>query len=218
LLATEGLCFLVCGGAEACGDALGHAVRGTGKRPTVLGSLGGADEDPRRQALTVAGALYALGHPLRWERLPPLQGRCVPLPSYPWQRQRFWIDAVATPAPTAPRPAAVTAASPPPPPAPLPQEALPSAAALQEQLRALPADQRPALLLASLRAITCDVVRLPPASLASEQPLRALGIDSILIAELQSRIQDATGVRLPLEQMLDGPPLTELSERILKII
>ena len=37
------------------------------------------------------GALYAAGHPVDWERLHSA-GRCTPLPRYPWQRERFWLD------------------------------------------------------------------------------------------------------------------------------
>ena len=42
------------------------------------------------EVLTACGRLYAAGADLSWPALPPAQGRCVRLPTYPWQRQRLW--------------------------------------------------------------------------------------------------------------------------------
>jgi medium-chain acyl-[acyl-carrier-protein] hydrolase len=44
------------------------------------------------------GALYVAGYPVDWTRLHPSGGRVVPLPAYPWQRRRCWIDDPAPPA------------------------------------------------------------------------------------------------------------------------
>ncbi|MEU7043560.1 beta-ketoacyl synthase N-terminal-like domain-containing protein [Streptomyces varsoviensis] len=41
--------------------------------------------------LTSLGALYAAGAEVRWAAVPPTGGRPVKLPSYPWQKQRYWI-------------------------------------------------------------------------------------------------------------------------------
>ncbi len=37
--------------------------------------------------------LYCVGYPLEWERLYPA-GRCLPLPRYAWQRERYWLERV----------------------------------------------------------------------------------------------------------------------------
>jgi acyl transferase domain-containing protein len=42
-------------------------------------------------------ALYEAGHPVTWAQPDP-QRRRVPLPTYPWQRDRYWIDLPSTPA------------------------------------------------------------------------------------------------------------------------
>jgi acyl transferase domain-containing protein/acyl carrier protein len=42
------------------------------------------------------GALYTLGYPVDWSRIYPNAGRCVPLPLYPWQRERCWMEPAAT--------------------------------------------------------------------------------------------------------------------------
>ncbi|WP_437611746.1 SDR family NAD(P)-dependent oxidoreductase [Sorangium sp. So ce834] len=57
----------------------------------VLASLQRGQEE-RRSLLRSLGALYATGQPVAWERLYPAGGRCVALPTYPWQQQRCWFE------------------------------------------------------------------------------------------------------------------------------
>lgn len=40
------------------------------------------------------GKLYTLGYPVDWYELYPQRGNFVRLPSYPWQRQRYWYESV----------------------------------------------------------------------------------------------------------------------------
>ncbi|MGP3974371.1 type I polyketide synthase [Streptomyces sp. 8N114] len=37
--------------------------------------------------------LYVRGFPVTWTALHPDGGRCAKLPTYPWQRERYWVDA-----------------------------------------------------------------------------------------------------------------------------
>jgi acyl transferase domain-containing protein len=54
-------------------------------------------EEPERAAMLGAlGMLYTQGYPIAWNKLYPNGGECVSLPSYPWQRQRFWLDTRTT--------------------------------------------------------------------------------------------------------------------------
>jgi phthiocerol/phenolphthiocerol synthesis type-I polyketide synthase C len=48
------------------------------------------DEPERATMLESLGALYSAGYAVDWARLYPKGGRCVALPVYPWQRERFW--------------------------------------------------------------------------------------------------------------------------------
>ncbi|XXX82571.1 SDR family NAD(P)-dependent oxidoreductase [Sorangium sp. So ce134] len=52
-------------------------------------------DDPEVESLLAAlGALHARGHAIDWERFfAPLGARRVPLPTYAFQRERFWIEA-----------------------------------------------------------------------------------------------------------------------------
>jgi acyl transferase domain-containing protein/acyl carrier protein len=59
------------------------------------------EEDELITLLRGLGMLYTVGHDIDWQRLYPA-GRCVSLPGYPWQRERFWFE----PAKSAPRSAA----------------------------------------------------------------------------------------------------------------
>ncbi len=66
---------------------------------TAVGSLR-RNADERRTMLQGLGAVYAAGYPVDWRSLAPPDGRCVPLPAYPWQRKRYWIQASAATART----------------------------------------------------------------------------------------------------------------------
>jgi len=62
-----------------------------GQKGTVLPSLR-RHEAERQQLLGSLGALHTLGYPVTWHSLYPAGGRCVRLPSYPWQRERYWQE------------------------------------------------------------------------------------------------------------------------------
>ncbi len=51
------------------------------------------EEDEQVTMLSSLGTLYSRGYALDWDRLYPTGGRSIPLPAYPWQRERFWVDA-----------------------------------------------------------------------------------------------------------------------------
>ena len=59
---------------------------------TVVGSLR-RGQDERLAMLEALGALWARGYSMDWGRLFPWGGRRVPLPTYPWQRERYWLEA-----------------------------------------------------------------------------------------------------------------------------
>ena len=64
-------------------------VLATGRSGVCLPSLR-RDEPERATMLESLGALYSAGYEVDWARLYPTGGRCVALPAYPWQRERFW--------------------------------------------------------------------------------------------------------------------------------
>jgi acyl transferase domain-containing protein len=50
--------------------------------------------DERVAMLSALGALYTRGYPVSWAPH-AAGGRCVSLPAYPWQRERYWIEPVS---------------------------------------------------------------------------------------------------------------------------
>lgn len=66
-----------------------------GRACTLLPSLR-RDDPERATMLTSLGTLYTFGQPVAWDQLHPQGGRCVAAPTYPWQRDRFWLDGTAT--------------------------------------------------------------------------------------------------------------------------
>ncbi len=62
-----------------------------GASSTLVGSTE-RGESEAEALLRSLGTLHALGFPVDWPALSPNGGRCVPLPSYPWERQRHWFD------------------------------------------------------------------------------------------------------------------------------
>lgn len=51
------------------------------------------DVDEQRSILEALGTLYRTGQVIEWSRLYAQGGQFVRLPGYPWQRQRYWVDA-----------------------------------------------------------------------------------------------------------------------------
>ena len=62
---------------ERDGVTVGSLRRGQPERATMLEAL---------------GALWALGHPVAWDQLSPAGSQRVPLPTYPWQQERYWLE------------------------------------------------------------------------------------------------------------------------------
>ena len=73
---------------------LSHAIRQClayrDKEGTVLASLRRQQDEPAT-LLQSLGSLYVAGVPVSWSNLYPQGRHCPHLPTYPWQRQRFWI-------------------------------------------------------------------------------------------------------------------------------
>jgi amino acid adenylation domain-containing protein len=55
-------------------------------------SLGGNAADTLRSSVETLAQLYAGGVDLKWSPLLPPDARYVRLPTYPWQRQRLWVE------------------------------------------------------------------------------------------------------------------------------
>ena len=74
--------------------AIAQGLHDRGAICSVLPSLQ-RDADESRSLLETLGKLYVCGYPVRWEGCFPERAEVVDLPTYPWQRERFWIDGAA---------------------------------------------------------------------------------------------------------------------------
>ncbi|MBV8291535.1 MAG: amino acid adenylation domain-containing protein, partial [Mycobacterium sp.] len=61
---------------------------------TLLPSMRRDDRD-RSTVLASLGTLYTHGQSVAWEQLHPSDAQCVAAPTYPWQRDRYWLDPIA---------------------------------------------------------------------------------------------------------------------------
>ncbi len=70
--------------------------RGYGSRaPLTTIASTRRDADERATLLEGIGQLYVAGYPVDWAQLYPEGGETLALPTYPWQRERFWYTSTA---------------------------------------------------------------------------------------------------------------------------
>jgi polyketide synthase 12 len=85
-------------------------------------------------------------------------------------------------------------------------------------LRALPPAERRAALLALLRERTLAVIGLDPASpVDPRQPLKDLGLDSLMSVELRNVLIREGGSRLPATLLFDYPSLDALAGHLMTV-
>jgi amino acid adenylation domain-containing protein len=94
LLETRPDAFLELGPQPVLAGAIRQTLRVRGSRAAVLNSLRRGGED-RAVMLTSLAALYARGWPVDWANVAPA-ARFVSIPTYPWQRERFWVEPAST--------------------------------------------------------------------------------------------------------------------------
>ena len=75
-------------------SALSEDADDLGRTRTLVPSMR-RDQGGRDTVLASLGVLYAGGQSVAWGRLHSRGGRVVSAPTYPWQRERFWLDTAA---------------------------------------------------------------------------------------------------------------------------
>ncbi|WP_346776094.1 SDR family NAD(P)-dependent oxidoreductase [Micromonospora sp. HNM0581] len=92
-LAAQGFRFFVESSAHpVLTVGIAQTLDGTDTAATVVGTLR-RDEGGLGRLLRSAAELFEAGLPVSWETvLPGRAGRWIPLPTYPFQRQRYWLD------------------------------------------------------------------------------------------------------------------------------
>jgi mycoketide-CoA synthase len=182
--------------ALALTDTLAGAGRAD-RAASVVGSLRRDDGDLARMLMSL-GELHIGGWPVDWDAIfdalgdvsgRPLRPRRVELPTYAWQRRRFWRETVARRAHRsegAPRAEAA------------PADAHADDTVLLARLRPLSEADRLRHLLALVLEETAAVLGYPDQSgLDPNRGFFALGLESMTAMDLQRRLSQVTGVALP---------------------
>ncbi|XYH94558.1 type I polyketide synthase [Sorangium sp. So ce1128] len=191
-------------------------------------------KDELRCLMQAVGALYACGALVDFRRLYP-GGRVASLPTYPWQRQRYWLS--PSPEARAPRRAAAPASD-----AAAVNGAAVNGAAVNgaavngaavdgassagaapqgttawiERLLALPVEARAAEVEAAVRADVAAVLLLPDASdIPTDCALRELGMDSLMAVDLRHELSARTGQPMPSTLAYEYPTVQLLTRYLL---
>ncbi|NUM68449.1 polyketide synthase dehydratase domain-containing protein, partial [candidate division KSB1 bacterium] len=72
--------------------AISQCAHDRQKEAVVVSSLRRGQED-RAMLLAALGTLYVHGYEVNWKALHAAAGKVVALPGYPWQHQRYWLEA-----------------------------------------------------------------------------------------------------------------------------
>ncbi len=183
------------------------------KGQEVVGSLGDecTPETDRTAMLTALGQLWTNGVEIDWNQYYEHERRLrVSLPTYPFERKRYWVEPVSEPAA-----ATVEGIALPEPPAPQShneistEEIMTSIAPPIEK-----ADRRQNVAL-TLKALFHDLSGIETADLDESATFLELGFDSLFLTQASQSIQTKFGVKVAFRQMLDDlSTLETLSEYI----
>ncbi|MER5810500.1 type I polyketide synthase [Streptomyces sp. NPDC002033] len=171
---------------EETADALAAA-------PAVVGTLSKHDGGTGRVLASLA-ELYVRGLPVDWEAaLAADRPRRIALPTYPFQRQRYWLTAPDDgPAPGGPAEADLGS---------------------QEAVLALVCAETAALLRAKGTQVTGAALEARPAD-----TFKYLGFDSSLAVGLRNRLAAAAGVRLPATVAFTYPTARDLARHLFSLL
>jgi acyl transferase domain-containing protein len=211
--------------------AIAQCADHRGCQAAALPSLRREDRDLEAM-LESFGALYTHGVDVDWRQIDPVRRSWVSLPTYPWQRQRCWIDPprngrngvpqsvpqtnpllmkpLDTPAdeePTAQIGAPATGSS--------PSGLCRADGDVSQELHRAPLEKRREILEDYLRCQIAHTLGTDPERIDVQQSLTTLGIDSLMAIETKNRVEAELGLEVQLVQFLEGPTVARLADALL---
>lgn len=178
------------------------------------------------QILASLGKLYVAGAPIDWAAFYQTGTHCkVLLPTYPFQRQRYWVDLPEShpSQPIPPDPQAAAQAVVDKSPSGTTTATQTAAVAIGRQLAAAAPTEQRALLVTYLRdAVAQLLAEHAPHAAQPTIPLTVgfaeLGMTSLAAVTLRNRLQDDLGYKLPATLVLDYPTITALAEYLMQTL
>jgi amino acid adenylation domain-containing protein len=158
--------------------------------------------DEKQQVMLAAAQLWCWGASLDWSALRGgVRPVTVSLPTYPFDRQRCWIDSAATVAAAEPIALPVPVSVP----VPVPSAevvAVPPAA----DIAPAPRPPRTERLLTDVRAILEDISGESLSDVDPSLPFAQLGLDSLVLTQVALALSKRFGVKLAFRQLLEALP------------
>ncbi len=165
----------------------------------VSGLCAIADGEPARGATEPLAAAYERGDAIDWPARYRIGPR-APLPTYPFERDVYWIDGAEALA----RPASTEKSSAP-----------SSESTIAARLRRAAADERPALAARYVRKIVGSILGLPPdRPLGDALPLCDAGLDSLMALQLAAALKQDLGVAVIASDIVDEATVTSLARTV----
>jgi amino acid adenylation domain-containing protein len=180
-------------GPRATMTALVRLHRTGSAVPLAVASLG---DDPARELAFLteaAGQLWAAGAGLPWPAAPADGRRRIVLPSYPFERQRHWVE---------PAPRGATVATPVP---STPDSTLPASSETAMTVTAPPAaaNRRPALVQ-RLRGVFEDVSGIELADADAAASFVELGLDSLTLTQVALQLKKEFSQNVTFRQLMES--------------
>ncbi|HQX25664.1 MAG TPA: aminotransferase class III-fold pyridoxal phosphate-dependent enzyme, partial [Pseudomonadota bacterium] len=192
LLADPARLLLEIGPRATLSTLARQAIEGRRERPVAVPSLADAPEAEPAAIANALGQLWSLGVAVDWAGYGAHESRRrVPLPGYPFERQRHWVDAPAAEAESMRAAAPIAAVADHVPPAPLADAATPAPEVRSDEL------------LARVRALVEDVSGMEVGVADAETPWLELGLDSLALTQLALQLQRGFGVKVSFRQVME---------------
>ncbi|MEW6304921.1 MAG: aminotransferase class III-fold pyridoxal phosphate-dependent enzyme, partial [Verrucomicrobiota bacterium] len=172
------------------------------REQTVLATLPSAKDHELSGMLTTLGRLWLAGLSVNWKGFyADERRRRVPLPSYPFERKRYWVEPPSNVSPSRDRIeiSSEAATNPIPPTLPTKKPLMPAT-----QTASFPARQE--RILATLTAMLHELSGVELSSQDATSTFLELGFDSLFLTQARQSLQGKFGVKVTYRQLLEETP------------
>ncbi|MFN8578548.1 MAG: amino acid adenylation domain-containing protein [Candidatus Sericytochromatia bacterium] len=174
------------------------------KKTYTLASL---RKDDKEQFYKTIGDLFSLGFDIDWDKLYP-NGKMTSFPHYTWQRERYWLS---LPENTSFDLGQIESKS------INAKEPEKDNRSIKELLQESNQNNKLDILNNYLRFHVAKVLKVKLDEVDINQPLKNLGIGSLMGMELFNKLKSDLDISIPVSKFLKGPSIQEISNEIIKV-